>query len=105
MRIDDVYKMGMMSSSAETSNSRRSDSREENVTELQNPEKSGTKVDLSSTSVEFSRAAEMIDQESTERMERVNQIRELIGKGEYEVNSSRIADGILKESLFDFLKS
>lgn len=106
MKIDDMYKhLSLINQSSETSGVRRNEGAEDAARSVQDSRGTDTKVDLSTASVEFSKATEMMDQESAERIDKVNELRAKIANGEYEVDSTQVAEKMLRESIFDFLKS
>ena len=60
---------------------------------------SGTEVDFSKTSVQFSRAAEILEKDSIERARRVNELRTEVEEGTYQVDAGKVADKLLGEAL------
>ena len=63
----------------------------------------GTEVSLSNTSVEFSKASKMVANTPAERTQLVEEIKEQIENGTFQVDSSEIADKMLKEALSDLM--
>lgn len=63
----------------------------------------GTKVDISNESVEFSKAAEKMEKVPKERAEKVEQLKMMVQDGTYEVDSEKIAEKVLEESISDIL--
>ena len=64
---------------------------------------SGTEVAFSKTSVEFSKATTIMETEPVERAERINEIRDRINNGTYEINATKVADKIIKNTLSTML--
>jgi negative regulator of flagellin synthesis FlgM len=58
------------------------------------------RVDLSKTSVEYSNAAEKVDEISKERTQKVESLRMKVNSGSYNVDSKKIAEKIVNDSLF-----
>ena len=59
----------------------------------------GTKVDISKTSVEFSKAAEKMENVPKERAEKVEQLKMMVKNGSYNVDSKKIAEKVLEDSV------
>ncbi len=59
----------------------------------------GTKVDISSTSVEFSKAAEKMENIPKERAEKVEQLKMMVQTDTYNVDSKKIAEKVLEDSI------
>ena len=56
---------------------------------------------VKTSSFTINRARERIDAEPDVNMERVNALKAAIRKGEYQVDSTKLADNLLKNSLFE----
>jgi negative regulator of flagellin synthesis FlgM len=72
----------------------------------QAPEKEfekGTKVDISSTSVEFSKAAEKMENIPKERIEKVEELKMMVQNGTYSVDSKKIAEKVLEDSISNII--
>ena len=105
MKIDEIYKqLSLIGSSSDAASTKKSEGREGNAQDIQGVSGSGTQVELSTTSMEFSKVTAMMDGASPDRLEKVDQIREKIAAGQYEVEGTRVADKILQQTLVDFLK-
>ena len=59
----------------------------------------GTKVEISSTSVEFSKAAEKMDNVPKERTDKVEELKTMVQNGTYKVDSEKIAEKVLEDSV------
>lgn len=64
-----------------------------------------TEIEFSEKSVEFSKAAKIIEKTPPERAELVNEIKAKIEEGTYDIDSMKIADKILKDALSDIFES
>ena len=105
MKIDDIYQqIGLINHSKGSANSKESAIKDDVVPGSQPEQKPDTQVDLSPTSKEISKVAAVVEKDSPERTERVSEIKAKIVEGKYEVDSREVANKILKEALFDFLK-
>ena len=62
-----------------------------------------TRVDISTASQEFRKAAEAMEAETPERVERVNRIKEAVQSGQYHVDARKVAEKVIRESLLDIL--
>jgi flagellar biosynthesis anti-sigma factor FlgM len=103
MKIDDISQQrNLLSSTAEVSGSRKGDAgAQQTPSEVQGGGE--TRVELSSTSLELSRAGELMESESSSRSDKVQEIKSLLSKGQYEVDARQVADKVLREALSDFL--
>lgn len=100
MKIDDVYRgLNVLGSGAEALQGKKTAAREEPVSAVDPVAGEGANVSISSASLEFSKAAEMMDRESPGRAERIREIRMQIQEGTYEVDPVKVAEKILKETL------
>ena len=59
------------------------------------------RVELSNMSVEYSSAAEKMEVAPVERIEKIEKLRMQIHNGSYNVDSAKIADKIVKDTLFN----
>lgn len=59
------------------------------------------RVELSSASVEFSNAAEKMEATAIERAEKIEALKTKIGNDAYHVDSNKIAEKIINDSLFN----
>jgi len=66
---------------------------------LEKGNQAGTKVDISSTSVEYSRAAEKMDEVPEERAKRLEELKVMVKNDTYNVDSKKIAEKIVNDSL------
>jgi len=72
----------------------------------QAPEKEfekGTKVDISSASVEFSKAAEKMNNVPKERADKVEQLKMMVQDDTYSVDSKKIAEKVLEDTVTDIV--
>lgn len=99
MKINDINRdLGIGSTSAESLQSRKVDRQQEEVAPVEK-QGQGEEVSISSASVEFSRAAEMMEKESPERARRIQELQKAVQDGTYEVDSAKVAEKILKSIL------
>ena len=59
----------------------------------------GTKVEISETSVEYSKAAEKMEKVPEERAEKVEQLKMMVQNDTYDVDSKKIAEMLLDDSI------
>ena len=59
------------------------------------------RVDLSNASVEFSNAAEKMEEAAIERAEKIEALKMKVEKDSYHVDSNKIAEKIINDSLFN----
>jgi flagellar biosynthesis anti-sigma factor FlgM len=59
------------------------------------------RVDLSKASVEYSNAAEKVDEVPKERADKIESLRMRVSNGTYNVDSRKIAEKIVNDSLFN----
>ena len=59
----------------------------------------GAKVEISETSVEFSKAAEKMEKVPEERSEKIEQLKMMVQNDTYNVDSEKIAEMVLEESI------
>lgn len=62
-----------------------------------------TKVDISNTSVEFSKAAEKMENVPKERADKVEQLKIMVQNGTYNVDSEKIAEKVLEDSITNII--
>ncbi|MFZ0447895.1 MAG: flagellar biosynthesis anti-sigma factor FlgM [Desulfatiglandaceae bacterium] len=106
MKIDEISRnIGLISRPSESTSGSRAANDERNVTHGTVGHKAGEKIDLSETSVEYNRVSEAAEREQTDRIERVNQLRDKVSSGQYHVDSSRVAEKMVREGLLEALKS
>lgn len=106
MKIDDSYKnMPLINSSRESTVNKKVEEQPEQTLTPKNKGGSVTEVDFSKTSVEFSKAAEIIEQDAMARNEKVNQIKAMVENGTYEIDAKKVADKILGDALAGFMES
>ncbi|MBN1106110.1 MAG: flagellar biosynthesis anti-sigma factor FlgM [Deltaproteobacteria bacterium] len=100
MKINETPRdLSLLSGSAESFQNRKVEEHQEPAADAGEGRGQGAEVRISSTSIEFSRAAEMMETESPERAQRIKEIQEQIQQGAYRVDSARVAEKILSEIL------
>lgn len=106
MKIDDISKQINVVPQSSESASRATTGRSENLKdESHDILSSGAKIDLSQTSVEYSKVAEAAEKPQPERVGRVNQLKEAVMTGQYQVDSSKVAEKMLMENLSESVRS
>ena len=104
MKINEINQnSNLISNSTEAGANRQIDEHKKPVHEAEKNGHQGTQVDISDKSVEFSKAAEMMDNVTPERAAKIDALKEEIDKGTYDVDSNKIADKILDDLLTDLI--
>jgi flagellar biosynthesis anti-sigma factor FlgM len=105
MKIEDISQQrNLLSNAPEVSGSRKGDpGAQQTPSEVQQGQQAvGTRVELSATSLELSRAGELMEGDPAGRSEKVQEIKSLLANGQYEVDARQVADKVLREALSDF---
>jgi flagellar biosynthesis anti-sigma factor FlgM len=106
MKVDEISKhVGLVSQSTESASRAKTGGDETGKTKPADGRDSAARIELSKTSVEYRKIAEAAAAEQDGRIERVNQLREAIGKDQYEIDSSQVAEKVLLEGIMEALKS
>lgn len=101
MKINDLtHNIGKISNMETTAN------RQKDEDNNANPAGSGAaqsaeRVELSNMSVEYSNAADKMEVAPVERMEKIEKLRMQVQNGSYNVDSAKIAEKIIKDTLFN----
>jgi flagellar biosynthesis anti-sigma factor FlgM len=99
MKINDINRnLGITSNSAESLQNIKVERQQEEVVPAEE-QGQGEEVSISSASVDFSKAAEMMERESPERARRIQEIQKQIQEGTYQVDSAKVAEKILQSIL------
>lgn len=79
---------------------------EQNSTENvdQKNSQSGTRVEISNTSVEVNRASEKMDVVPEERVKKIEDLKMMVSNDTYNVDSKKIAEKIVNDSLFKLVE-
>ncbi|RJR30514.1 MAG: flagellar biosynthesis anti-sigma factor FlgM [Desulfobacteraceae bacterium] len=98
MNVNDINRnAGIGSATAESLQGRKIDRQQDEASPVESQgQGQGEEVSISSTSVDFSMAAEMMEQESPERTQRIQQIQEAVQSGTYQIDAAKIAEKIIK---------
>ena len=72
--------------------------------EVKKQEPSGDKVELSAQSKEIKKINDALEMTPDVRAEKVAALKELVQKGEYKVDSNKLADKMINESIIDLIK-
>lgn len=100
MKIDETYRdPSIFSNPTESNSNRRIEQQEAAAGRAEKGVEPGAEVKISDTSIEFSRAAEMMDRESPERAEKLKEIQTRIQEGTYSIDSTKVAEKIIADIL------
>ena len=100
MKIDDIYQgMNVIGQSGESTVNKNAEVQEEAPPQVDKREPSSAEVDISRTSVELSKVAEMMEKEQPERIARVDEIKSKVENGTYAVDAEKIAAKVLEDLL------
>jgi negative regulator of flagellin synthesis FlgM len=69
------------------------------------PVQTGERVELSNASVEYSNAAEKVEEAPKDRAEKIESLKMKVSDGTYNIDSRKIAEKIIRDSLFNALES
>jgi negative regulator of flagellin synthesis FlgM len=106
MKIDEISKQTeLVSHSAESASRTKAGGNENGRTKATDNQESATRIELSRESVEYRRIAEAAAAEQKGRIDRVSQLRDAVASGQYQIDSSRVAEKMISEGLMDTLKS
>ena len=72
--------------------------------EVKNQEAFVDKVELSAQSKEIKKINDVLEMTPDVRAERIAELKKLVQEGQYQVDSEKIAEKMLAESIFDFTK-
>ena len=104
MKIDDMsQKLGQIGN-LEAYTKKQAEQENKSLKGPENNPQPDAKVDLSSTSVEYSRAAEKMDEVPKERAEKIEALKAEVMNGTYHVDSKDIAEKILDDTLFNIVE-
>lgn len=99
MKINDINRdLSIASNSAESLQNRKIEYQQEEVAPVEEQGKR-EEVSISSASMDFSKAAEMMEKESPERARRIQEIQKEIQEGTYQVDSAKVAEKMLQDIL------
>jgi flagellar biosynthesis anti-sigma factor FlgM len=100
MKINETYRdLSILGSAAEALQRQKTAAQGVAVSTAEPEAGTGANVNISSASLEFSKAAEAMDRESPERAARIQEIQRQIQEGTYEVDPAKVAEKILAEAL------
>ena len=113
MEIKRSHNIGGLSTGLGVSDSKKADeskhANRENVNDAASKKKVGVNVNISESALkrseEIKKAYEIAQNTSPIRQDRVDEIKKKIADGTYEINSGRIADGLLMEATKDELST
>ncbi len=99
MKINEVSSNLNQIGNLETSQSRMKESGSVDTQTTEKENKKGAQVEISSTSVEFSKAAEKMEEVPPERAEKIEQLKMAVQNGTYNVDSKKIAEKVVEDSI------
>jgi len=103
MKIDDIPQQINHMKNLEISGHQKSEEDKISAQSSDITAQPGMKVDISSASVEVSRAAELMDKVPDERAERIEELKVMIKNDTYKVDSKEIADKILSDPIANII--
>jgi flagellar biosynthesis anti-sigma factor FlgM len=101
MKINDLTNTIGKIANLETAANRQREEENNANSVTHNVAQSGERVELSNTSVEYSNAAEKMDMAPVERAGKIESLRMQMQNGDYNVDSIKIAEKIIKDDLFN----
>jgi flagellar biosynthesis anti-sigma factor FlgM len=105
MKIDEINQnINLISHSHDSAVNRKGEGPGEKVQGQSMGSVPSTEVEFSEKSVEFSRAAKIIETEPEERTALVNKIKAKIENGTYDIDGDKIAGKMLKDALSGFME-
>ena len=105
MKVDEIYHdINLINNSTESVPDKKAETERVNDHGLEKERHSGTEVDFSNRSVEFSKAAKMIENEQADRIKKVNEIKTKIMDGTYSADSAKIAEKIIEDALANLVE-
>ncbi|MBW2610121.1 MAG: flagellar biosynthesis anti-sigma factor FlgM [Deltaproteobacteria bacterium] len=99
MKIDVISQRIGQIANLETYTSKKAEEENKPAELVKNTPQPGARVDLSDASVEFSRAAEMMEKVPEERAEKIEKLTAQVREGTYNVDAERIAEGIINDTI------
>ncbi len=103
MKVGDIYKhLSLIQSAGDATGKEKAQVERESVPK--ETVNSDAKVDISKTSITFNRVRKLVEAVPPERVEKIQRIKEQVVSGQYQVDSKKVAEKMLKESLIDFLE-
>lgn len=102
MKIEEVYRdVGLMNTHGDSAVNKKTEDQKESINKQEKPDKSGSQVNLSKTSVDISKVTASMDIQAPERVAKINALKKQVQEGTYHVDAGKIADKMIKESLED----
>jgi flagellar biosynthesis anti-sigma factor FlgM len=103
MKIDDISHDMNHVGNLETSNNKQTGGGKKPPSISEGVSQLGAKVDLSTASVEFSRAAKKMDEVPEERAQKIEDLKVKVQNDTYNVDSMKIAEKIIKDALSNII--
>ncbi|MBN2420194.1 MAG: flagellar biosynthesis anti-sigma factor FlgM [Deltaproteobacteria bacterium] len=103
MKINEISNNMNQIGNLESSQSRLKETASVNNQPAEKEFEKGAKVDISSTSVEFSKAAEKMENVPKDRADKVEQLKMMVQNDTYNVDSKKIAEKVLEDSISNII--
>lgn len=103
MKINEISNNMNQVGNLESSQSRQKEPDNVNNQAVEKEFEKGTKVDISNASVEFSKAAEKMENVPKERADKVEQLKMMVKTDTYDVDSKKIAEKVLEDSITNII--
>jgi flagellar biosynthesis anti-sigma factor FlgM len=102
MKIDEAYRdVNLINTQGESSVNKKTEVQPETAKKEESPDKIETQVNLSRTSVEFSKVSASLDNLSPERAAKIESLKKQVQEGTYHVDAVKIAEKMIEDSLED----
>ncbi len=100
-----VQNIGQVKNFETSTNPKAQEEKKSTSQELEKQVESGARVEISDASVEYARAAEMVEKVPEERAQKLADIQAQIENGTYKTDSTKVADKILDDDLSNTVES
>ena len=103
MKINEISNNMNQIGNLESSQSRLKETGNVNNQPAEKEFEKGTRVEISSTSVEFSKAAEKMENVPKERTDKVEQLKMMVQNDTYNADSEKVAEKVLEDSVSNII--
>ena len=103
MKINEISNSMNQIGNLESSQTRLKEAGNVNSQTAEKEFQKGTKVDISKTSIEFSKAAEKMENVPKERTEKIEQLKMMVKNDTYNVDSKKVAEKMLDDSITNII--
>jgi len=102
MKINEIYRDIILTNThGESAVSRKIEAQKELIIQEEKQDKSGTQVDLSQTSVEFSKVTASMNSQPPERAAKIEALKKQVQEDAYHVDAAKIAAKMIKNAFED----